>query len=70
MLAFHFCPDCGCMAFWRGLQKDKTGQTRIAVNLRLSEPAAVAQIPINHFDGLNTFTDMPQDGKCVADKSN
>jgi hypothetical protein len=40
---------------------------RIAVNLRLAEPAAVAQIPIDHFDGLSTFEDLPRDGRCVAD---
>jgi hypothetical protein len=55
------------MAFWRGLQMDETGNTRIAVNLRLSEPSAVAHIPIDHFDGLDTFDDLPRDGKCVSD---
>jgi hypothetical protein len=66
-LEFHFCPNCGCLAFWRGLQKDKEGRLRIAVNLRLAEPEAVAQIPIDHFDGLNTFDDLPRDGRCVSD---
>ena len=55
VLEFHFCPKCGCMAFWRGLGADETGKTRIAVNLRLSEPNSVAQIPIDHFQrGFNT----------------
>ena len=67
VLEFYFCPKCGCMAFWRGLGADEAGKTRIAVNLRLSEPNSVAQIPIDHFDGLDTFTDLPRDGKCVAD---
>lgn len=66
-LEFHFCPDCGCVAFWRGLQLDELGRRRIAVNLRLAEPETVAQIPIDHFDGLDTFDDLPRDGKCVAD---
>jgi hypothetical protein len=66
-LEFHFCPVCGCVAFWRGLQKDQQGRLRIAVNLRLAEPEAVAQIPIDHFDGLNTFDDLPRDGRCVSD---
>ena len=66
-LEFHFCPGCGCVAFWRGLQKDQQGRLRIAVNLRLAEPEAVAQIPIDHFDGLNTFDDLPRDGRCVSD---
>ena len=63
----HFCPACGCVAFWRGLQKDQQGRVRIAVNLRLAELEAVAQIPIDHFDGLNTFDHLPRDGRCVAD---
>jgi hypothetical protein len=44
------------VAFWRGLQKDERGKNRIAVNLRLLEPTAVAHIPIDHFDGLETMT--------------
>jgi len=39
---------------------------RIAVNLRLSEPTAVAHIPIDHFDGLETFDDLRRDGECVS----
>ena len=66
-LEFHFCPVCGCVVFWRGLQRDPAGRLRIAVNLRLAEPEAVAQIPIDHFDGLDTFDDLPRDGRCVAD---
>ena len=55
------------MAFWRGLRKNDEGRLRIAVNLRLAEPEAVAQIPIDHFDGLNKFEDLPRDGRCVSD---
>lgn len=66
-LEFHFCPECGCMAFWRGLRLDERGRRRIAVNLRLAEPEAVAAIPIDHFDGFDTFDDLPRDGRCVRD---
>jgi len=66
--SFHFCPTCGCVAYWRGTQTEADGRRRIAVNLRLAEqPEAVAAIPIDHFDGLNTFDDLPRDGRCVAD---
>ena len=67
VLEFHFCPTCGCLAFWRGKQVDEQGRRRIAVNLRLAEPEAVAAIPIDHFDGLDKFEDLPRDGRCVAD---
>jgi len=66
-LEFHFCPTCGCLAFWRGLRTDDEGRRRIAVNLRLADPAAVAAIPIDRFDGLESFDDLPRDGRCVAD---
>ena len=64
---FHFCPTCGCVAYWRGQFRDPENRLRIAVNLRLAEPEAVASIPIDHFDGLDKFEDLPRDGKCVAD---
>jgi hypothetical protein len=30
-------------------------------------PQAVATIPIEDFDGLNTFDDLPRDARCVGD---
>jgi hypothetical protein len=66
-IGFHFCPTCGCVAYWRGLKPRKNGKTRIAVNLRLAEPEAVATIPMDQFDGLTTFKDLPRTGKCVSD---
>ncbi len=66
-LEFHFCATCGCITHWRGMRLDEAGRRRVAVNLRLAEPAAVAAIPIDHFDGLDTWTDLPRDGRCVAD---
>lgn len=32
-----------------------------AVDLRLAEPARVADLPIDHFDGPNTFDDLSRD---------
>lgn len=66
-LSFNFCPTCGCVIAWRGLKPDDDGRRRIAVNLRLTEPGPVAHLPIDHFDGLDTFEDLPRDGRCVAD---
>lgn len=64
---FHFCPVCGCIAFWRAQQTEHDGRRRIAVNLRLAEPEEVAEIPVDHLDGLDTFEDLPRDGRCVRD---
>lgn len=67
-LGFHFCPECGCIAYWRALQADAQGRRRIAVNLRLAtEPGPVADLPIDHFDGLDQWEDLPRDGRCVRD---
>ena len=66
-LELHFCPVCGCLAFWRAKQADEQGRRRMAVNLRLASPEAVAEIPIDHFEGLVTFEDLPRDGRCVKD---
>lgn len=62
-IEFHFCPTCGCIAYWRALDPGEDGRRRIAVNLRLAEPGAVAQIPIRHFDGFDTCEDLPDDGR-------
>jgi hypothetical protein len=66
-IGFHFCPQCGCIAYWRALAPGEDGRRRIAVNLRLTEPGPVAKLPIDHFDGLDKFEDLPRDGRCVAD---
>ena len=67
-LSFNFCPTCGCVAYWRSLKLDQDGRRRIAVNVRLAEnPEEVAHLPIDHFDGFDTFDDLPRDGRCVAD---
>ena len=66
-LEIRFCPTCGCVVCWRGLRVGADGRRRIAVNLRLADPEAVGEIPIDHFDGLDTFDDLPRDGRCVRD---
>lgn len=68
VVGFYFCPECGCVAYWRSQIAEEGDRYRIAVNLRLVEdPEAVAHLPIAHFDGFDTFSDLPRDGKCVRD---
>jgi len=66
-LEIRFCSRCGCVASWRGLRLEADGRRRMAVNLRLSEPGPVSHLPIDHFDGLDAFDDLPRDSRCVAD---
>lgn len=67
LIGFHFCQICGCVAYWRAVGLDEQGRRRIAVNLRLTEPEPVAHIPVRQFDGLVSFDDLPQDGRCAGD---
>jgi len=66
-LSFNFCTRCGGVSHWRSLALNAEGRRRIAVNLRLTEPGPIAQLPIDHFDGLETWEDLPRDGKCIKD---
>ena len=65
-LEIHFCTTCGCVICWRGLKMEPSGRRRMAVNLRLTEPGPVKHLPIDHFDGLDTFDDLPRDERCVS----
>jgi hypothetical protein len=68
MIGFNFCPTCGCLAYYRALKTDAQGRCKMAVNLRVTDdPVAVAHLPIDHFDGLDAFEDLPRDQRCVAD---
>lgn len=64
-LSFNFCATCGCVVCWRSDTLDE-GRRRIAVNVRLSEPETVAHLKVRHFDGLETWADMPTDGRTVG----
>jgi hypothetical protein len=49
------------------LRREDDGRRRVAVNVRLCDPEGVAHLAIDHFDGLDSFDDLPNDGKCVRD---
>lgn len=66
-LGFHFCTRCGCVAYWRQSKPDSDGRRRMAVNVRLAEPEAVAALPVVQHDGLGNHDDLPRDGRRVAD---
>jgi hypothetical protein len=66
-LEFLFCPTCACILAWRGLRLDERGRRRMAVNVRLAPLEEVGGLAIDLFDGLDTFEDLPRDGRCVRD---
>ena len=55
MLATHSCRTCGCTTHWLGLAPEGE-DWRIAVNMRMAEPAAFAGIRVRHFDGADSWT--------------
>lgn len=65
-LEMLFCSVCAGVVAWRGLRLED-GRTRMAVNIRLAPLEAVAALRIDHFDGMDSFEDMPSDGKLVRD---
>jgi hypothetical protein len=66
-LEILFCSTCACVLAWRGLLPEHDSRYRVAVNVRLAAPEDVADLAIDHFDGLDTFEDLPGDGRCVRD---
>jgi hypothetical protein len=67
-VGYHFCPTCGCVTHYRDLAPDAEGRVRMAVNLRIVDhPNEVADLFIDHFEGLDTFEDLPRDGRRVRD---
>lgn len=63
-LAPTFAARCSSFIFALPVARRLLG---FAVNLRLAEPEAVANIPIQRFEGLKSFEDLPLDGRCVGD---
>lgn len=66
-IGFHFCPTCGGLCYWRSNLLRRDGRRRIAVNLRMADPGAVAAIPIEHLNGLEDFEPVPGHARTVAE---
>lgn len=66
-LEILFCPACAAVVAWRGMRQEEDGRRRVAVNIRLAQPDQVGDLPIDRFDGLDSFDDLPSDGRCVRD---
>ena len=64
-LSFHTCTRCGTCVSWQPLSTD--GNQRCAVNLRTADLADVAHIPVRRFDGGDTWTALPDEGRIVRD---
>jgi hypothetical protein len=52
-LAFVSCANCGVTTHWASVDP---ASTRRAVNATLCDPKQIAQLPLRHFDGADTWT--------------
>jgi hypothetical protein len=66
-LVFHFCTTCGSAMFNMAREPNSEGKRWIAVNCRMTEPGLIADLPVDHFDGHDTWEDLPPDGRKVRD---
>lgn len=64
---FHFCPQCGCVTHYVATKPGDNGRRWTAVNLRMSDPDLIDALPVDHFDGHDTWDDLPRDGRTVKD---
>lgn len=51
-LELQSCRRCGCTTHY---VPTDPAETRMKVNLAMADPAAIAHIPIRHFDGADTW---------------
>lgn len=64
---FHFCAVCACVTHYVAITANADGRHWTAVNLRMSDPASINDLPVNHFDGHDSFENLPDDGRKVRD---
>lgn len=65
---YNFCVVCGCVAYYLANKPNEKGFHRVAVNTRLAtDPKKIQHLLIDHFEGFDTFEDLPRDGRCVKD---
>ncbi|WP_421723174.1 GFA family protein [Bauldia sp.] len=66
-ISFHFCAVCGCLTHYVATNESEDGRRRAAVNVRMSDPSLIGEIPIRHFEGHDSFKELPRDGRTVRD---
>ena len=64
---FHVCANCGCVTHFVVCSEDEKGRRLAAVNVRMSGPSSVSELPIRHFEGHDSFKELPRDGRTVKD---
>lgn len=66
-LAFHFCGSCGAVHSWQPTRPERSDTYRMAVNLRLSAPETVRDLPVRRWDGADSWSEVSGTARCVGD---
>jgi len=65
---YNFCVSCGCITYYLANKLNKENRRRVAINIRTTtQIEKIMNLPIDHFEGLESFEDLPRDGKTVKD---
>lgn len=52
-IEFCYCRHCGCLTHYESVEKH--ARSRFALNARMLPPAALAALPLRHFDGADSW---------------
>lgn len=52
-IAFHHCPDCGCVTHYTSTEKAENKRT--VINFRMVDRHITEKIPLRKFDGADTW---------------
>ena len=66
-LAFHFCTHCGCLVYFATLRENEHGRRDLAVNLRMGDPAQLADVPMRRWEGRHSWSAAPAEGRALSD---
>jgi hypothetical protein len=58
-IEFFHCVRCGCVTHWERARKDGD-ETRVGVNVRNVDPAAVTSVPVKKLDGARTWKTLEE----------
>jgi hypothetical protein len=64
---FHFCCTCNCLTHYIAGKANEDGLHLSAVNLRMSDPEAISEVSIDHFDGFESCKAVPPNQERIGD---
>ena len=66
-IQFYFCSNCGCVMHYVASFENENGNKLVDVDVQMSAPSPISKIPVRHFEGHDSFKELPADGRTVQD---